>query len=219
MNESRMGGAMQHWLGFQDKIGRAFMMNEDALKYPLSDYLVNDGGIDIKTIELGYSHPDFSRRFIDLVVKDVFPPYGIINAFELKLAKTNTRQESEKRRIFNDLMRLHLVAQQTSGKCYFIVAGESIHFQRDFRKYHVNGKEFYKKWFSFEIDKQLTFKVASEIDPLYKEIYHSFLNEYALQFKSSSSLSLPTQITTKCEFVTGFRQSLVPYMTGIWSIS
>lgn len=30
MNISNMGGAIEHWLGFQDKIGRSFMMNEDA---------------------------------------------------------------------------------------------------------------------------------------------------------------------------------------------
>ena len=29
MKISNMGGALEHWLGFQDKIGRSFMMNED----------------------------------------------------------------------------------------------------------------------------------------------------------------------------------------------
>jgi hypothetical protein len=37
MTIANMGGAIEHWLGFQDKIGRSFMMNEDALKYPLAD--------------------------------------------------------------------------------------------------------------------------------------------------------------------------------------
>ena len=52
MSESEMGGAIEHWLGFQDKIGRAFMMNEDALKYPLSDYLVNGGGLHLSLIHI-----------------------------------------------------------------------------------------------------------------------------------------------------------------------
>jgi hypothetical protein len=64
-----MGGAIEHWLGFQDKIGRSFMMNEDALKYPLSDYLVNEGGLDINAIELEYPHPILLNRRIDLAVK------------------------------------------------------------------------------------------------------------------------------------------------------
>lgn len=53
-----MGGAIEHWLGFQEKIGRSFMMNEDALKYPLSDYLVNDGNVDIKSVNLEKPHPN-----------------------------------------------------------------------------------------------------------------------------------------------------------------
>ena len=52
MNISNMCGAIEHWLGFQDKIGRSFMINEDTLKYPLADYLVNDGNIDVKNIKL-----------------------------------------------------------------------------------------------------------------------------------------------------------------------
>ena len=52
MIEKDMGGALEHWLGFQDKIGRSFMMNEDAMKYPLSDNLVNALGLNLDAIDL-----------------------------------------------------------------------------------------------------------------------------------------------------------------------
>ena len=67
-----MGGAIEHWLGFQDKIGRAFMMNEDALKYPLSDYLVNGGGIHINTIELCTHHIPVGKHKICIQIIPIF---------------------------------------------------------------------------------------------------------------------------------------------------
>ena len=116
MTISNMGGAIEHWLGFQDKIGRSFMMNEDALKYPLADYLVNDGNIDIKCVDLEKSHPNFSNRLVDVSVIDN-ESRKLNNVFELKLAKSTTRNQSEKQRIFNDLMRLYLANKVTDDKC------------------------------------------------------------------------------------------------------
>lgn len=68
---SNLSGAIEHWLGFQDKIGRSFMMNEDALKYPLADYLVNEGNIDLPLINLEKAHPNFSNRQVDLTIINV----------------------------------------------------------------------------------------------------------------------------------------------------
>jgi hypothetical protein len=45
MDVAQMGSALNHWFGFQEQIGREFMMNEDAMKYSISDYLANHGGI------------------------------------------------------------------------------------------------------------------------------------------------------------------------------
>ena len=144
---ANMGGAIEHWLGFQDKIGRSFMINEHALKYPLADYLVNDGKVLIKSIDLEKPHPNFSNRLTDVSVLNA---NGTLeNVFELKLAKSTTGYQSEKQRIFNDLMRLYLANLVTSGKCYFIITGKSINFQRDFQNYPNTGASFYKKWFSF----------------------------------------------------------------------
>ena len=220
MTIANMGGAIEHWLGFQDKIGRSFMMNEDALKYPLSDYLVNDGSVDIKSINLEKPHPNFSDRLVDVSIFDSGNG-ALNNVFELKLAKSATRNKSEKQRIFNDLMRLHLANIVTGDKCYFIITGKSINFQRDFQNYPNTGSSFYKQWFAFVRGQSLTFDVATETNATYLSIYQTFVSKYSGSYKGTgtNALQLPNQITTKCEFITGFKATLVPYMAGIWSVT
>lgn len=218
-----MGGAIEHWLGFQDKIGRAFMMNEDALKYPLSDYLVNGGGLHINAIELEYPHPDFPNRLIDTVITDNIDigrkdGESLVNAYELKLARTNTRYDPEKKRIFNDLIRMYMANKHSTSKCYFIITGKSIHFERDFRNHKVNGVDFYRKWFKFVKGDEATFQVNTETDTIYKDIYDSFIEKYKKRFQGTGTLTLPTKITTTCEFITAYKSQLVPYISGIWSV-
>ena len=226
MNISNMGGAIEHWLGFQDKIGRSFMMNEDALKYPLADYLVNDGNIDVGTIRLEHQHPNFSSRQVDLAIIDSTTTQ-INNIFELKLAKRTTRDTSEKHRIFDDLMRLYLASLETTSKCYFIIAGKAIDFQSNFRGFEATEDNFYKKnifykkWFAFnsKVAQTITFDVLTEIDQDYQAIYQGFLTEYPKdKYQGKTPLQLPNQITTTCEFVTA-DSNQIPYMAGIWSIS
>jgi hypothetical protein len=214
-----MGSAVAHWLGFQEKIGRSFMMNEDALKYPLSDYLVNEGNIDIKGIELERAHPNFSSRQVDLTVIDTVT-LQLNNLFELKLATSNTRKQSEKQRVFNDIIRLHLARQLTSDKCYFLISGKTAHFQRDFQNLLINTNRFYEKWFSFTKGQTKIFQVASETDTTYLTIYQKFLADYQNNYQgTTTTLQLPQTITTKCEYITAYRKQFVPYMTGIWSIT
>lgn len=221
---AKMGGTLTHWLGFQENIGRSFMMNEDSLKYPLADYLVNDGGENIHAVDLEYPHPNFPDRHIDLTITDNILPGRISsekleNAFEFKLAKTETRHLKEKKRIFNDIIRMHLARHVTKKNCYFIIAGKSIHFERDFRNFPQNNTtKFYKEWFSFEEGKPLTFDVALKNDPVYRPIYNSFVADYESTYQGTETLILPNQITTKCEYVSVFKKNYVPYMTGIWSI-
>lgn len=221
MIEVNMGGAIEHWLGFQDKIGRSFMMNEDAIKYPLSDYLVNEGGVNLKLIDLEHPHPNFSNRLVDLAIFTTGKQLD--NVFELKLAKTATRNKSERQRIFNDIIRLHLAKSATKNKCYFVITGRSTNFQRDFRNFKVEetASEFYKKWFSFEQGKSKSFIVSIETDTNYNTIYQEFLTKYSGSYNGTgiAPLTLPTQITTKCEFITAFKKSFVPYICGIWSVT
>ena len=216
-----MGAAISHWLGFQEKIGRSFMMNEDALKYPLSDYLVNEGNIDIKAVNLERPHPNFSSRRVDLTILDTVTQQPD-NLFELKLATSYTREKKENQRIFNDIIRLYFASLVANEKCYFIITGKSANFQRDFQDFPSNVNGFYKKWFSFTKGQTLTFNVATETDPIYLGIYQTFQTKYGTNYQGTGTtiLNLPNTITTKCEFVTAaYKKQSVPYMTGIWSIT
>ncbi len=224
MNVSNMGAAIAHWLGFQDKIGRSFMMNEDALKYPLADYLVNAGNTDVETIKFEYPHPNFSSRQVDLAIINNTTK-EINNMFELKLAKQITRDTSEKQRIFDDLMRLYLASLVTTSKCYFIIVGKSVNFEENFRKLEVSKADktsFYNKWFAFSSSKATqttTFDVSAENDPNYQTNYQDFLERYSKdKYQGATPLQLPNQIRTTCEFVTALDIN-TPYMAGIWSIS
>ena len=225
MNISNMGAAITHWLGFQDKIGRNFMMNEDALKYPLADYLVNAGNIDVGNIRLEHPHPNFSGRHVDLAIIDSTTTQ-INNIFELKLAKSTTRNTTQKQRIFDDLMRLYLGSIETTDKCYFIITGKTQEFEGNFRMLSVsktNKTNFYEKWFAFNLSKTVqtttTFNVAIETDQNYQSIYQKFITKYSeYKYQGTTPLQLPNQITTTCEFVTAPSYDL-PYMAGIWSIS
>ena len=217
---SNMGGAVEHWLGFQDKIGRSFMMNEDALKYPLADYLVNEGGFNSNAISLEIPHPFFSNRLMDLAVSDSNNQSQLKHSVELKLAKSTTRNQSERQRIFDDLMRLHLANLVSNDKCYFIISGKTVHFQRDFKNYTLNGANFYSNWFSFSKGQSKSFNVLPETNLGYLNLYNSFITKYSGKYQSvpANSLTLPNQITTTCEFVTAFKSQFVPYMAGIWSV-
>lgn len=214
-----MGSAIAHWLGFQEKIGRSFMMNEDALKYPLSDYLVNEGNINIKSIELERAHPNFSSRQVDLTIIDTVTQQ-LNNLFELKLATSYTRNQGEKQRVFNDIIRLHLASQLTTDKCYFLISGKTTNFKRDFQDLPINTNRFYEKWFSFVKGQTKTFDVLSETNPTYLSIYQKFLTDYQNNYQgTTATLKLPQTITSKCEYITAYRKQFVPYMTGIWSIT
>ncbi len=217
---SNIGGTIEHWLSFQEKIGRSFMINEDALKYPIADYLVNATNNDISAIELEKQHPNYTDRHVDLTVIDRLNN-AIKNVFEFKLAKSDTRKPSEKQRIFNDLMRLHLAKQVSSDKCYFIIAGKANHFKQDFQNYPNIGSRFYLKWFSFTKGKSKSFNVANERSSVYEPIYQKFFNDYSGNYNepTGNTLQLPRQITTTCEFITVFKATLIPYMAGIWSVT
>jgi hypothetical protein len=217
---SNLSGAIEHWLGFQDRIGRSFMMNEDALKYPLADYLVNEGNIDLQLINLEKAHPNFSNRQVDLTI--VNTPNGTVkNLFELKLAKVETRYPAEQQRIFNDLIRLYLGSLVATDKCFFIITGKTTHFQTDFKNTPNTGIRFYDKWLSFTKGQTKTFDVATETDLTYLDIYNEFKKKYSKTYQGqlNNTLQLPNQITTTCEFMTAFNPTLVPYMIGVWSVT
>lgn len=209
-----MGEALQHWLGFHSKIGKEFMMDESAFKYPIADYLTNAGQVNLKALVLERSHPRFTSKIVDIRI-DAYPKNSPVNFFELKLAKAETPRLSERKRIFNDIARLQFARAHTTGDCFFIIAGKTAYFQQCFKNTTcspTDSRAFYQHWFEFRLNRPKTFVVAAETDSNYLPIYNSFSANYGV--------ALPTNITTKCEYLTSFNgRGNSPYMTGIWSVT
>lgn len=209
MNIDQIGKTLIHWSGFQENIGRSFMMNEDALKYPLADFLFNQGGATIDNVHLEHVHPKFPSRRIDLVVKESGGHFN--SSFEFKLATKYTRTNAEKQRIFDDLMRLFFLAEGSRGSKFFIIIGKTIHFMRDFQQFPNTEQAYYQEWFSFTAGEQKVISLRGAKAQEYTDVYQDFSKRY-LQ-------DLPESITTECKFITGFGLSHVPYMVGIWTVT
>ena len=214
-----------YYLCYQDSIGRGFMIDESSLKYPIADYLTSLE-MPLSKIQLEYSHPDLKKRNIDLITKDV---QNIKNAFEFKISRQNTKYEPEQKRIFNDLMRLHLIAKSNNSSCYFIIAGTQSEFIQFFRSIvskrpTTNNKDlplpegFYTEWFKFKVGEEQSFDVKNVKGNEYEKIYKAFLKDYKPK-KKGNKLELPEKIITKCIAISALsREFPTPYVGGIWKV-
>jgi hypothetical protein len=214
--------AVTYYLSYQEKIGRAFMINESSLKYPVADYLTSLE-MPLKNIKLEYSHPELKKRQIDLITIDSY--LQVKYAFEFKVARPTTRNDVEQKRIFNDLMRLYLLKKST---CYFIIAGKFSDFIQNFRSI-VSSKPttnsntdlpipqgFYSEWFEFKVNGVKTFDVKNTSKQDYKQIYQAFVDDYK---PKGNVLDLPDKISTKCVAISALsREFPTPYVGGIWKI-
>lgn len=221
-----------YYLCYQDKIGRGFMVNESSLKYPIADYLTSLE-MPLAKIELEYNHPHLKKRSVDLIALD--QPKTKSNtpsiefAFEFKISKEETRYEAEQKRIFNDLMRLHLIAKSTNTNCYFLISGMHKDFIQHFRSI-VNIRPLgsnntlpdpvgiYTEWFKFKEGETKEFDVKNVTGNNYATIYQAFLKDYKPN-KGGNKLELPEKIKTKCVAVTALsREFPTPYVGGIWKV-
>jgi hypothetical protein len=224
---NRLIHSATYYLSYQDRIGRKFMIDESSLKYPVADYL-SSLEIPLANIQLEFSHPDLQKRSIDLVTTDNTKT-KIENVFEFKIAKPNTKYEAEQKRIFNDLMRLHLIRKSNGSSCYFLIAGTQVEFIQNFRSIvterpTTNRKDlpppegFYTEWFKFKINEEKTFDVENVTGNSYEKIYKAFLTDYSAKEKGDT-LKLPKKITTKCIAISALsREFPTPYVGGIWQV-
>lgn len=234
INFSSLIQSVSYWLCFQARIGRQFMINEGSLKYPIADFFTNHH-FPVDNINLEYNHPIFKQRQIDVVLKE--KDY-LKTIFELKIASYNTKTIKEKKRIFNDLVRLHFLNKIDENlETYFIISGGYTDFQSFFR--NISDKKnyfepsnivdqvkdpsgFYTKWFSFKKDGVKVIDTQEE-DEEYRSIYKNFFKEYEVKEDAvrrwSIQKELPQYITTKCIDISPLdNKSPLPYLTGIWKI-
>lgn len=64
---NRLIHSITYNLCYQERIGRAYMVDESSLKYLVADYLAGLG-VSATNIKFEYQHPELLKRLIDLVV-------------------------------------------------------------------------------------------------------------------------------------------------------
>lgn len=130
-----------YWLGYQLKIGRAQLLHEASLRYPIADAITSEG-ISVNRIVLEQLHPIFKSKKIDLAIysESVVQPGAekddsqLIEVFELKLAKSKTAEKysDEHQRIFDDVVRLAYYNMWCGKDCYFLMCGTYENFKSYF---------------------------------------------------------------------------------------
>jgi hypothetical protein len=182
-----------------------------------------------------------SKKRVDLGFQD--NPKNINIAFEFKFIKNeSTKDDDEKQRIFNDLLRLHLLSS-TSQRAYFLICGEQFEFIACFQRIIAyqgtirtrnrgalpnssSSAGFYTEWFSFDLnnpDKIINIQTPSSVE--YARIYTDFLADYANSYmnKTKQTLNLPSSITTKLMYLAENSSdddlNYEPSRIGIWEIT
>jgi len=242
INVIQLANAVQWWMSYVSAVGRSYVLAESSIKFPLAEYLERS---NLKEIKLEYTHPKLLNRRFDLHFED---SKNTKTAIEFKFIKNgSTRETSEKKRVFYDLMRLDLYLDNNK-KGYFLICGAQSDFSTDFYRLlskpsntsdnnlfitpdtkvkttkKLKSEGFYSKWFSFNIkkpEKEILLQVKSGE---YQEIYQSFLDEYKDIFKKSTQneLSLPYSLTTKLLYISQEYKNedrfYQPATIGIWEI-
>jgi hypothetical protein len=203
------------------------MIDESSLKYPVADYLT---GLELPLVQikLEYSHPLLKKRMIDLITTDATKK-KIECAFEFKISANTTKYEAEQKRIFNDLMRLHMLHHTFGTEAYFVIAGSFSEFIQFFRSILTTKpasgttslpveQGFYTEWFKFKASDTKVFDVKNASVKVYKDIYEAFLADYMPKV-DTNTLTLPNSISTKCIAISALsREYPTPYVCGIWQV-
>jgi hypothetical protein len=223
--------AIMYWLSFMTVVGRKYVLNESAIKMPVSEYLAQKGFEDI---QLEYSHPSLSKKRFDLYFRS---KKNTENAFEFKYVKNgSTRKVDEKQRIFDDLMRLFLFVSSNNSKSYFLICGSKDEFTPDFQNLSnkdqypsartktqlpIKAAGFYTEWFSFDINNPTkNIDLKNQLIE-YKDIYDDFISDYQASFykKNNTNLIMPSNISTNLVFLeSDLSINWQPTAIGVWEI-
>lgn len=133
--ESAMMKSIHHWLNYMCKVSRIDLLAENAIKFPLMEYIERNLSIEKGQIECNYkdilSIDCFNTdRYVDIMWEDKNTEYLI----ELKYVKNDTK--AKKQLYFNDLVRLSLALRLKKNKnrrCFFLVCGKTTEFIEQFQ--------------------------------------------------------------------------------------
>lgn len=221
-----MASAVVWWLNYLTAVGRQYVINENSIKYPVAEYL-EKSICEKDSIKLEKNHPLLKSRSLDLFYRKDKEE----TAFEFKFIKNgSTLKQSEKQRVFNDLLRLHYFLEAGGTKAYFLICGIKSEFTNSFMsipkatntKLPISPKTydlFYSEWFSF------TDKPSEKIIDLnnakseYQNIYKTYFNDY--KAKKGKVMNRPKSLTTKMVFISQEHiDSNIPenLRIGIWEV-
>lgn len=221
-----MAAAVIWWLNYLNAIGRGYVINENAIKYPVAEYL-EKSIIEKKKIQLERNHPILWKRKIDVC----YEKNGEEIAFEFKYIKEgSTVKQSERQRVFNDLMRLHYFLAGGGSKAYFLICGNKTEFKNSFMKIPIPADPkkpmtpvtydlFYENWFSFSDSPDEVLIDLTINDNVYAPMYANFFKNY--KPKKGKIMKRPTQIKTRMIFVSQeYNDSNIPenLRIGVWEI-
>jgi hypothetical protein len=234
---AHVASSVSWWLNYISSVGRNYIISESALKIPLTEYLEKSA---VENIELEFNHPLFEMRRFDLHFKDSSDK--LEKAFEFKYVKEDsTRSVPEKKRVFNDLMRLHFY-MGAGKKVYFLICGNQDSFSISFEKLPIEPprnygtpkqknvaaavtlQRFYSEWFSFDLNNPTTTIDLTKKGTAHEEMYTSFESDYAQSYKNATNgkvLSNPASIKTQLVFLSEqFTNSNIPQTIriGIWEV-
>jgi hypothetical protein len=240
----QLANAVQWWMSYISAVGRDYVLSESSIKYPLAEYL--GAKLGKEKLKLEFGHPKLSNKRLDLHYEDA---KNNKTAIEFKFIKNgSTRDKDEKKRVFNDLMRLFLFIEN-SEKGYFLICGAQNEFSENFSKLlskppktnktnpyitpetkvaktlKTSSKGFYSEWFSFSTKKPEK-KISIDYNKKgYGDIYKSFKADYEEIYKKTTKtteLPMPDTLTTKLLYLSQETKSInefyEPTTIGIWEI-
>lgn len=223
-----MASAVIWWLNYISAVGRKYVINENSIKYPVAEYL-EKSICEKNNIKLEHPHPILKSRSLDLYYKKDLEE----TAFEFKFIKNgSTTKQSEKQRVFNDLMRLHYFLESGGTKAYFLICGMKSEFKNSFMKIPsatalnrqlpnspIVSSPFYEEWFSFnDKPRDKAISLNNSNDP-YKNIYAKYFNDY--KAKKGKTMKPPKSVKTKMIFISQeIIDSNIPenLRIGIWEV-
>lgn len=147
-----IGNSMKHWANYINDVKRGKIINESAIKYGISEFLVasenlrNDtGSPQIRDVCFENRHDVFKKRRIDLSFKIEVNNNDIIEIFfEFKYLKDLSLDASERERYIDDLFRLASLAKWNNKgrkyECYFMLVGNPIKVANNLKtNRHINN--------------------------------------------------------------------------------
>ena len=228
-----LASSVIHWMNYVSAVGRNYIINESTIKIPVTEYLEVTG----ISPELEFGHPSFKQRRMDLKFKDSYA--NIDYAVEFKYVKgDSTRDLAERKRVFNDLMRLHFFLD-TDRKGYFLICGIQEDFKLSFENLDltpgyvspksktakkIKPSSFYSLWFSFDELSPIKKIELGNLDLNYKKVYDAFMDEYEEPYQEQTGTILvrPIEIQTKLIFLSQESTATnIPqtFKIGIWEVT